>query len=118
MPGFRDLKVWIRAKDLAISVYKLSAQECFDRDWGLRDQMRRSAVSIASNISEGHESGSNSNSARYFNIAKGSAAELLTQATIAFEIGYWNTEAFTQIERECLSISAMLEKLIQARTKN
>ena len=57
-------------------------------DYGLRDQIRRAAVSIPSNISEGDELDTNKQAVKFFYIAKGSSAEVLTQAIIALEIGY------------------------------
>lgn len=57
MGNFEELRVWQRAKELAIFLYKLSGQGAFAKDWGLRDQIRRASVSIASNIAEGDELG-------------------------------------------------------------
>ena len=53
MGKFQDLKVWQRSKDLAVYVYKLTGKGAFAKDFGLRDQIRRAAVSIPSNIAEG-----------------------------------------------------------------
>ncbi|GAG85822.1 unnamed protein product, partial [marine sediment metagenome] len=53
MSYFEDLKVWQRSVDLAVKVYKITKEEPFNRDFGLKDQVRRSAVSISSNIAEG-----------------------------------------------------------------
>jgi four helix bundle protein len=114
---FQDLKVWQRAKDAAVYVYRLTAKGHFTKDFGLRDQMRRAAVSISSNISEGDEYGSDKQAAKFFYVAKGSAAELLTQSIIAHEIGYIADTEFQFISEECKGISAMLTKLIQARSK-
>ena len=77
--GFRELKVWQRAKELAVTIYRLSSTNSFDRDFGLRDQVRRSSVSVASNIAEGDEKDTDKESIRFFYIAKGSLAELSTQ---------------------------------------
>ena len=88
MGKFQDLKVWQRAKDLAVYIYRLTSEGAFLKDYGLRDQMRRAAVSIPSNIAEGDELGTDKQSVRYFYTAKGSSAELLTQAIIASEVGY------------------------------
>lgn len=71
--SFEDLEVWKRACRIAEQVYGL-LKDC--RDYGIRDQMTRSAVSIASNISEGAERGSIPDYIRFLHIAKGSAAEL------------------------------------------
>ena len=81
--GFKDLIVWQKAKDLAIKVYEASEEGDFNRDFGLRDQVRRSAVSIASNLAEGDERDTDKESVRFFYIAKGSLAELRTQIEIA-----------------------------------
>jgi four helix bundle protein len=112
MGKFEELKVWQRAKDLAVCVYKVTATW---KDFGLRDQMRRAAVSIPSNIAEGDEYGSNKQSVRFLSIAKGSSAELLTQAIIAKEVGYIQDDSHQHISTEIKAISSMLTRLIQAR---
>jgi four helix bundle protein len=78
MGKFTDLKVWERSKDLAIYIYRLTNQGLFLKDFGLRDQIRRAAVSISSNIAEGDELNTDKQSVKYFYTAKGSAAEVLT----------------------------------------
>ena len=117
MGDFRDLRVWLAAKKLAVYIYSQTANGPLSKDYGLRDQMRRAAVSVPSNISEGDELGSDKQAVRFFYISKGSAAELLTQAIIAFEIGYFDEEKFKLIENECKAISGMLTRLISARSK-
>lgn len=118
MGDFQKLKVWERAKKLAVTIYKIINKAPFSRDYCLKDQMWRSAVSIPSNIAEGDELDTNKQSARFFYIAKGSTAELLTQAIIAHEIGYLAQTQFDSIKEECHAISSMLTKLIKARLKN
>ncbi|MEJ2270393.1 MAG: four helix bundle protein, partial [Desulfobulbaceae bacterium] len=86
MGKFQELKVWQRAKDLAVYIYKISGDGKFVKDYGLRDQLRRAAVSIPSNVAEGDELGTNKQAINFFYIAKGSTAEVLTQAIIAKEI--------------------------------
>jgi four helix bundle protein len=115
--GFKELKVWQRGKTLAVKVYEISGKGRFDSDYGLRDQVRRAAVSIPSNIAEGDTLGSNKQSIRHFHIAKGSCAELMTQFEIAQEIGYISNETMTEIQEECLGLSGMLERLIKVRSK-
>ena len=66
---------------------------------------------------EGDELGTDKQAIRFFYTAKGSSAEILTQAIIAFEIGYVDKDNFDHIERECQSISGMLTRLIQSRSK-
>jgi four helix bundle protein len=82
--GFKELTVWQKAKDLAVTIYRLTEDGRLGKDFGLRDQIRRSAVSIASNLAEGDERGTDKEAVRFFFIAKGSVAELRTQLQIAF----------------------------------
>jgi len=116
MGKFRELKVWQRAKDLAIFIYKLTDHSSFAKDYGLRDQIRRAAVSIPSNIAEGDDLGTDKQAVRFFYMAKGSCAEVLTQTIIACEIGYLAEEDFIYIEEECRNLSGMLTRLIQSRS--
>ena len=78
--------------------------------------MRRASVSIASNIAEGDERETDKEAIRYFFISKGSAAELLTQAIIAREIGYLSEQQFLHVQHECKNIMKMLAALIKARS--
>jgi four helix bundle protein len=115
MGNFMELNVWQLARSLAVEVYQVTKSERLSKDYGLKDQMQRSAVSIASNIAEGEQMGSNRHAVRYFFISRGSAAELLTQLIIAKDIGYINNESFTSLTVKCNSISAMLMNLIKSR---
>lgn len=115
--GFKELKVWQRGKNLAVEVYRITATGPFKYDFSLRDQMRRAAVSIPSNIAEGDERDTDKEAIRYFFIAKGSAAELNTQLIIASEVGYIPREIFKNLETECEEIAGMLARLITARSK-
>lgn len=113
--GFKELRVWEKAKDLAVDIYKLTAQGELNRDYGLRDQIRRSAVSIPSNIAEGDERDTDKESVRFFFIAKGSLAELRTQMQIACEIGYLSKNIYEKIDSECIELGKMIGKLIKSR---
>lgn len=81
--SFEDLDVWQRGTNIAVRVYEV-LRGC--RDFGLKDQMTRAAVSIPSNIAEGAERDSAKEFIRFLHIAKGSAAELKTQMHIANRI--------------------------------
>ena len=116
--GFRQLLVWQRSKDSAVSVYKVTGQGEIARDFGLRDQMRRAAVSVCSNIAEGDERNTDKESVRFFYMAKGSLAELITQLEIANEIGYLSQEHKIYLENECTNIANMLGALIKSRSLN
>jgi four helix bundle protein len=113
--GFKDLLVWQKAKELAILIYRISQGGAFGRDFTLRDQIRRSALSIPSNIGEGDERNTHKESIRFFYIAKGSLAELRTQLEIANEIGYLNKQVYEDLEAKCVELGKMIGSLIKAR---
>ncbi len=116
MGGFRELNVWQKGKELAVQIYKITQKEPFSRDYGFKDQIRRAAVSIPSNIAEGDERGSNRDAVRFFYIAKGSLAELQTQLEIAYEIGYINEQLMKEMNEKCEILGKMLGSLIKARS--
>jgi four helix bundle protein len=117
MGNFKKLNVWQRAKDLAVTVYKLTEAEQFKKDFGLKDQLRRSSVSIPSNIAEDDNLDTDKQSVKHFFIARGSTAELRTQLIISLEIGYITLDAFEKLDSECDKIGAMLTALISHRKK-
>lgn len=115
MGDFQKLIVWQKSKDLAIKIYKITNDGKFNFDFRLRDQMRASAISIASNIAEGDELQTNKQSVNFFYIAKGSVAELKTQIIISNEIGYISKDDTDTIIFLCDEIGKMLNKLIAIR---
>jgi len=117
MGGFRDLKVWQKGKELAVQIYKITKEEPFSRDFGFKDQIRRAAVSIPSNIAEGDERGSNKDAVRFFYIAKASLAEFQTQLEIAHEIEYIDKKYVTELLEKCQVLGKMLGSLIKARSR-
>ena len=117
MSNYENLKVWHRAVELAVSIYKLTqSNKAFVKDFGLKDQIQRSSVSISSNISEGDELGTDKQAIRRFFIAKGSSAELYTQLIISCKIGYISEDESKYYMNECKGISAMLTNLIRSRS--
>ena len=113
--SFESLEVWKRSSRLAVTTYQ-TLKDC--RDYGLKDQMTRAAVSIPSNIAEGYERGTNKEFIRYLNIAKGSAGELRTQLYIAKEIGIITKEAMAELVEETMGIAGMLRALANTRKSN
>ena len=110
---FEDLEVWQRAKDLTDLIYKYSTDGSFSRDFGLRDQMRRSSVSIMSNIAEGFESQTQAMFIKYLGYAKGSAGELRAQLYIARDQGYITEEDFNTMFSTAEICSRQLTRFIQ-----
>ena len=105
--SFEDLDVWKRSCQLAVRVYEALRET---RDFALRDQMQRAAVSIPSNIAEGSERGGK-DFGRFLRIARGSAAELRTQCYIAAKVGLLTTDQMTPLVSDLKEISKMLTGL-------
>lgn len=116
--GFRSLLVWKRAKTLAVEMYRLTKDGPVKRDFSLADQLRRSAVSVPSNIAEGDERKSDRDSVRFFYIAKGSLAELITQLEIARDVGYFTNAEIDPLISEATELGKMLGALIRARSSS
>lgn len=114
--GFRSLNVWQLAKSMAVSVYKVTEAGRLGRDFGLRDQMRRAAVSVPSNIAEGDERNTDKDAVRFFFMAKGSLAELITQIEIALEIRYLSPDQAELLFKDAEKLGRMLGALIKARS--
>ena len=84
--GFKGLKVWQRSKDLAVSIYRISLEGALSRDYGLKDQLRRAAVSIASNLAEGDERDTDKDAVRFF---WGPVTFVAVAAVLLAVIGAW-----------------------------
>ena len=115
--GFKDLLVWQVAKDLAVRVYRISESQDLKKDFGLYDQIRRSAVSVASNLAEGDERSSDRDSVRFFYMAKSSIAEVRTQIQIACETGHRKKPEYDSLEAEYEQLAKKIESLIRARSQ-
>ncbi|OQX64361.1 MAG: four helix bundle protein [Anaerolinea sp. 4484_236] len=91
---FEEIEAWKTARQLTNLIYKISSQGEFARDFGLKDQIRRAAVSVMSNIAEGFESQTQAQFIRYLSIAKASSAEVRSQLYIALDQNYITKEQF------------------------
>ena len=85
---FEELIAWQKARVLAASIYQLTSQGGFSKDFGLKDQIQRAGVSIMSNIAEGFERGGAVEFHHFLVIAKASCAELRAQLYVALDVGY------------------------------
>ena len=108
--SFEELEVWKRSCQVAVRVYEMLREV---RDYGLRDQMQRAAVSIASNIAEGSERGGK-DFERFLRISRGSAAELRTQTYIATKIGLISESQMSELVSELQEIAKMLTGLARS----
>lgn len=111
MRNYKNLSVWQKGIKISLTIYKLTKSFSKEELFGLTSQMRRSGVSIASNIAEGAGRGSNKEFSRFIDIALGSAAELDTQVIISHELEYLNNEYFIQITKKIEEIQKMLSGL-------
>lgn len=110
MDALENLDVWKRSCRLSVELYKL-LNDC--KDFGFRDQVTRSALSVPSNIAEGYERDSSKEFSRFLKIAKGSCGELRTQLYIGVEAGFIKKiNAFPMIQ-EAAEVSRMLQGLIR-----
>ena len=110
---FEDLLVWQRASCLAAKLYRLSGAGVFAKDFGLRGQIQRAAVSIVSNVAEGFDRRSNSQFAQFLEIAAGSASEVRAQLYVALDVGYISKEQFDEVFSDVSEISGMLTNLMR-----
>lgn len=111
--SFEELDIWKMSSDVAIDIYKISNNEKFSRDFGLRNQIRRAVVSISSNIAEGFEIHNNNDFIRFLRIAKGSSGETKSQLYIALQLSYLSPKEYTVINEKLLTISLTIGKLIK-----
>ncbi|MGD9661680.1 MAG: four helix bundle protein [Porticoccaceae bacterium] len=108
--GHKDLDVWKKSIDLVEEIYKVTAQFPKEEVYGLTSQMRRSAVSIPSNIAEGAARNSKKEFKQFLHVALGSLAELETQVIVSARLGYLS--AVDELTGECLTIKRMINGLI------
>ena len=109
---FEELEVWKLSMDLCTNIYELTNNTLFAKDYGLKDQIRRSSISIPSNISEGFERDSKNQFIYFLTISKGSCGELRTQLKIAKSLNYLSNDDFETINEKCLSVSKQLSGFI------
>jgi four helix bundle protein len=97
---FEDLEVWKISRDLTREIYRVTSSERFARDFGLKDQIRKAAVSVMSNIAEGFERDGNREFCNFLSIGKGSAGEVRSQLYVAFDQGYLSQDEFDGLSRK------------------
>jgi len=112
--SFEDLMVWQKGIELVKKVYLLTASGALQRDFGLRDQIRRASVSIPTNIAEGFERASRKEYLLFLNFAKGSAGELRSLIRVGLEVGYLDRPLHDELRRDATTLSAYLFNQIKA----
>lgn len=115
--SFEDINSWQRARILNKKIYTLTDTDLFKRDFDLARQIRRSSVSISSNIAEGFERNTDKEFKHFLFIAKGSAAEVRSQLYLALDLNYITKEAFDELVSELIEISRLLSGFIKYLSK-
>ena len=115
---FEDLEVWQKSREFAKEIYTISRESHLSRDFILRDQIIRSAVSIISNIAEGFERGGTGEFIQFLSVAKGSAGELRSQLYIVLDQGYIDENKFKELIEMNTAISRMISRLIEYLRKS
>jgi len=110
--SYRDLKVWQRAFELSVVIYRLTAGFPREELFGLTSQLRRAGVSTPSNIAEGYGRGSKGEYKQFLAIARGSNLEVQTQLAIAKELGFGDPKALDLTVSLSEEVSKMLYALI------
>ena len=105
---FEDIEAWKAARELASRIYKAAAQEPFNRDFGLRDQIQRAAVSIMANISEGFDSQGNKAFIQFLGYALRSATEVQSHLYVALDQDYIDREVFEEFYGRAVTVKNLI----------
>lgn len=108
MQNFKELRIWQKSVDLVALIYKVTKRFPDEEKFGLTNQMRRCAVSIPSNIAEGHMRTTNKVFKQFISIARGSCAELETQSLIANRLGFITQQQYQELDEKITEVAKML----------
>ena len=114
LKNYKELKVWQKSYQLCLEIYKLTARFPEGEKFGLTSQMRRAAVSVPSNISEGYGRKTKSDYIRFLYIAYGSNCELETQILLSGDLGFIEDTRIEKIKNEIEEVERMLKALIRS----
>lgn len=109
---FEEIEAWQTAREITKQIYSVTEEGKFARDFGLKDQLRRAAVSVMSNVAEGFESKTQPLFIRYLGIAKASAGEVRSQLYVSRDVNYLTEEQFSQLFQLAEKASRQLSRFI------
>jgi four helix bundle protein len=112
--SFRDLQVWQRAIQLSVAIYRLTKNFPREEVYGLTSQIRRSAVSVPSNIAEGHGRLSTGEYKQFLGIARGSNFEIQTQLEIARALGFGDSKLLDEAEGPSFEVGKMISGILNS----
>ena len=110
---FEDIEAWEKARLLVELIYQETGKGAFAKDFGLRDQIRRAAVSIMSNIAEGFERNSDKEFRQFLYISKGSAGEVRSSLYVAMDLNYINKTVYESLMERVIFVSQKLSGFIK-----
>jgi four helix bundle protein len=110
--NFEDLEIWKEARHLTQTIYQLTTNSRLAKDFSLRDQIRRAAISIMSNIAEGFERGGNQEFIQFLYVAKGSCGEVRSQLYVALDQSYVAPKDCEELTKSFRRLSIMISNLI------
>ena len=110
---FEDIEAWKLARALTNRIYDVTSKGEFNRDYGLRDQIRRASISIVSNIAEGYERDGDKEFLQFLYVAKGSCGEVRAQLYLAHDRAYLSDEEFRELSYKASQLSRVISGLIK-----
>jgi len=110
---FEEIESWKLARKLTNEIYKITSSGTFSRDFALRDQIRRAAISILSNIAEGFERGGDNEFVQFLSVAKGSCGETRAQLYVALDQAYISTAQFEALSKIANDVSQLIAGLMK-----
>lgn len=112
--GFRSLKAWQKAYDLALEIYKITKDFPRTEVYGLTSQIQRASISVSANIAEGYERNHRKEYIQFLMIAKGSLGEVETHLMFARDLGYITSEKYIELEEQRQEAGKVLRGLIKS----
>jgi four helix bundle protein len=112
--GFEDLLVWQKGMEIVKQVYLISKEGELCRDFALRDQIRRAAISIPTNMAEGYERASRKEYVNFLNYAKGSTGEVRSLLSVAVELGYLKPSQYEALRQTAFELRRYLANQIKS----
>ena len=110
---FEEIEAWQEARILTNKIYDITSNQPFCKDYGLCDQIRRAAISVMSNISEGYERSGSKEFKQFLYIAKGSVGEIRSQLYVALDRNYINQDIFNDVNDYANKVARIIAGLIK-----
>jgi four helix bundle protein len=110
---FEEIVAWQKARALVKRIYESTRQDSFSRDYPLRDQVRKAAISIMANIAEGFERGGNKEFMQFLSVAKASTAEVKSHLYVALDQNYLTQSVFEEVTEYSNEVARMMTGLMK-----